>query len=129
MIVKCTKLINPNTGKAEQNSPWRTLGREYTVLEIYMGHDDKILSYRLQSDDNKSPTLSHAELFDVTSDYIPSTWAVSNKVDGWFGLGPKSWQKVGFWVAYFDGEEWARELYQREVDKMIDEEKQQALTA
>jgi len=129
MIVKCTKLINPNTGEAEQNSPWRTVGREYTVLEIYMGHDDKILSYRLQSDDNMSPTLSHAELFDVTSDYIPSTWAVSNKTDGWFGLGPKSWQQAGFWVAYFDGEEWARELYQREVDKMIDEESQRSLTA
>ena len=79
MIVTCTKLINPNTGEYEKSSLWRSVGQDYTVLEIYMGHDNKILKYRLQSDDNKSPTLSHTELFDVTSDYIPSTWTVSNK--------------------------------------------------
>lgn len=125
MIVTCTKLINPNTGETEKSSRWRTIGKEYNVLEIYMGHDDKTLKYRLQSDDNMSPTLSHAELFEVTSDYIPLSWAVSNS-SGWFGLGPKSWQKVGFWVAYFDGEEWARALYQREVEKIIDEDRQAA---
>lgn len=127
MKVRCVSLINPNNNEAEENSPWLTLEKEYCVLEVYFGHDEKLLKYRLESDDNKSPTLHHAENFKVISEFVPSNWVVKNVNGQWFGLAPKSWYQDGFWVAYFDGEDWARMIYTYEVEKIIDEEKRHKL--
>jgi hypothetical protein len=125
MKIRCTKLINPNTGQEERSSPWRTIGKVYEVLEIYFGVEDAILKYRIKSDDNESPTLSHANLFEVVSDFIPSTWAVKSVPGKFFTIAPRAWHQAdGFWVAYFDGEPWARDLYLEEVEKMLSEEQE-----
>ena len=122
MIVVCKELINPNTGMHEESSPWLTVGKQYHVLQVYMGHGDRILKYRLESDDNRSPTMHHAELFDVVSSQLPSNWVIKNSMGSALELGPKAWDVDGFWIAYFDGESWARELYANEVAKIVAED-------
>lgn len=122
MRVKCIKIINPITGDEQANSPWLTVGKEYGVWEVSWGISQKLIDFRFEHDDANSPALSNAKLFEVTCDFIPSTWSIQSIPDQRFSIGPRSWQVDGFWVAYFDGELWARELYQREVKAMCAEE-------
>ncbi|RWR08116.1 hypothetical protein D2T33_15930 [Sinirhodobacter populi] len=122
MRVKCIKIINPNTGNEQASSPWLTVGKEYVVWEVSWGVNQKLIEFRFEHDDANSPALSNANLFELTSDYIPSTWSIRSIPDQRFSIGPRSWQMDGFWVAYFDGEPWARELYQCEVKSMLEEE-------
>ena len=122
MRVKCVKLINEITGKMEKTSPWLTIGKTYMVLEVIFSDYDGTLSYRLISDDAGSPVLNHADLFEVVSGYIPSTWVVNAKAGRYFSMLPERWAQTGVLEAYFDAEPWAIAIYKEEVAKMQAEE-------
>ena len=122
MKVKCISLVNDVTGEPQESSPWITLGKIYTVLELYLGSEERKPQYRLISDDAGSPTLNYSNNFEVISGFIPSSWAVNSVSPDIFEISPSRWQESGYWEAYFDGEPWAETVFEEEVSKMFNEE-------
>ncbi len=100
MIVKCTRLFKRGTQEVIEHSSWLTVGRTYTVLEIFA--ESNSVDFRLIGDDGKTPAYHDAQQFEVVTDAIPKEWCINFKPGMYLELAPKRWSKDGFWEAYFN---------------------------
>lgn len=120
MKVKCIKIYNEQTKEFQKSSSWLTIGKEYIVLAIEV-RQDKVL-FLLASDSNEQPILQNAIQFEVLNKNIPTTWQIAPGFLELFTVGPKSWQKPGFWEDCYDHEPKALEIYKREAKIIYEEE-------
>lgn len=71
--------------------------------------------FRLIGSDGQTPALHDAQQFELVSSEIPSSWAVGFRAAEHLELGPRPWLEQGFWVRFFDGDEDAVSVFNREV--------------
>lgn len=103
MIVRVKK-VELQGGVPDRLRGWLKKGKDYQVLSIEGG------KYRIASEQAGTPALFDVELFDVVDAVRPESW-VSRGADSL----PASWTVFGFWEAFFDAEEWALEVYRKEL--------------
>jgi len=120
MIVKCLKILDPDTGKKVESSPSLTVGKEYVVLSIHV-EDGYSTKFQILRDDG-TPSFHIANQFEVVSSKIPSTWQVDFVLNGYLSLGPKAWSRAGFWDDYFDGDPEAEAIFDREKEVLFSHE-------
>ena len=113
MKVKCKKIINSSEDAL-------ILGKEYVVLEVLEGEDTET-EYRILSKHESVPCLQKASQFEVIDRKEPSSWVYRVNDYGLKIKSPERWNKVGFWVNYFNHEAEAIEIYEYELKKIIDE--------
>ena len=111
MRVKCTQIVNSITGRVETESPWLTVGRNYTVLALLAIPNREVL-LRLLADDQRTPGLYSLRQFTLVSPNLPELWITVLHPDGALELLPREWAKEGFWDSYFDGESRALETFE-----------------
>lgn len=91
----------------EKFSPWLTVGKVYHVLSIERGADGECW-FRIQTGQgdrgSSSVGLFRAENFRLVSSHRPSMW-VDKENNGALQSSPESWQKVGFWEAFYDNDD------------------------
>jgi hypothetical protein len=121
MKVKCIKIYNEHTKEHQATSPWLTIGKEYIVLAIEV-YSNKTLYLIIGDNSNKSPTLHHAEQFEIVSTKMPKNWKISLATLPLFVIGPEDWCKTGFWEDCYDGDPRALEIYKREARIIFEEE-------
>ena|SRR5215469_5724280 len=97
----------------------------YTVLCVYAGKDGVL--YRLSaSDDTMSPVFHSAKILTILDHRIPSTWTVHAEVGRsgsmFLEICPAAWMADGFWERYFDNDDEARKIFERERKKIMSEE-------
>ncbi|MEU7580140.1 hypothetical protein AB0B50_21385 [Streptomyces sp. NPDC041068] len=115
MIVRCTQIISPTSGKVVSDHPGIRIGAEYPVLEVITTTRQVLLRLPERPDvlaERDSPALWDAAMFSVLSSRMPDCW-VAGLDDGQLTLAPKEWQRAGFWDDYFDGELSAGVEYER----------------
>lgn len=121
MRVKCKNIYNERTKKFEDKNSWLTIGKEYTVLEVRVYSQDKIL-YRMVGDNaNKMPALYAVSQFDVIDGRVPTNWKIKQPKDDILVMGPEIWQEPGFWDNCYDADPKALEIYRREAKIIFDE--------
>lgn len=120
MKVKCIKIYNEQAKEFQKSSSWLTIGKEYIVLAIEV-RQDKVL-FLIASDSNEQPILQNAIQFEVINKKMPTTWQIAPGFLELFTVGPKSWQKPGFWEDCYDHEPKALEIYKREARIIYEEE-------
>lgn len=122
MKVRCTKLLDEQTGGLLQRSSWLTVGKVYHVLSVHMQHG-RPLQFQLMSDEDQTPAYHHADQFDIVTRVIPEGWIIDFESESYFELVPKAWSKPGFLEAYFDGDPEAISIYKSECEKIMSQEK------
>jgi hypothetical protein len=116
MRVECSRILNAITGEPEERSPWLTIGRTYTVLEVSCPAGREPL-LRLMADDGGTPSLHAAIQFKVVSEDLPPSWGAHIRADGSILLSPREWGP-GFWERFFDGDPETVESFRRIVMQM-----------
>lgn len=111
MKVACIRLNQPTEANSPNQDGWVTVGREYVVLEV-CGRGSS-LKYRILGDDGVTPALQAAEQFEITSPEIPSDWIFRVYPPQEWELTPAAWSADGFWMAYFDGDASAKDLFEK----------------
>ena len=123
MKVKCVKVLDSD-GNITNNSYWLKLESIYYVIEIYMypyeGILYRIIDYNI-SINSYSLVLKSPECFETVSEIVPSNWKIDLS-DNCVTITTESWAKDNFWVAYFDGEPWAEDIFEKELQIMLDED-------
>jgi hypothetical protein len=99
---------------------WIAVGKEYPVLGLY-GRGSSF-KYRLIGDDNVTPALHDAELFEVTSPEIPEGWIFRVYPASEWEMTPAAWAREGFWTAYFDGDAVAKATFSHVVSALQGQE-------
>lgn len=122
MIVKCIKINGYSNKKDEPIDNWLTVGKTYFVLEIFRGESDGILKYRIANDDSLSPCLNDASQFEIVSHALPENWKFNYLPEKYIEISPREWSDDNFWPAYFDGERWAVDLYEKTLKEMLQKE-------
>jgi hypothetical protein len=118
MRVICTATAGATTGEPVSTSPWLTVGREYVVLEIVARPGRDVL-FRVATDQSGSPGLWDSRLFRTVATDMPASWSAALDDNGVVTIGPESWQRVGFWEAYFDGDPEAVRVYEDEMSDSV----------
>jgi len=90
---------------------WITIGKIYLVLEMDFRPDG--LVYRLTPDNTSTPPLFEAYFFEVVDGRLPPNWIGSTKYK-FLSICPSSWLYDGFWEDYFNDQEEAVEIFERE---------------
>lgn len=122
MKVKCLKIISATTHEdLGKDSPWLTIGKEYTVLSIAVTPRGGISIY-FQSDDRNEPIFSTLLGFEVTSNYLPSNWSVKFNKHNEYYMMPASWMYDSFLEDLEDQEEKAMQLFEAEARVIYEEE-------
>ncbi len=111
MKVVCERIESPTTGEVLTTSTWLTVGREYDVLEIVAHPGSEVLLRLLGDDSSGGPGLWDSRLFRTSSRTIPASWAVHVNEAGEVHVGPETWQRSGFWEAFYDGDPQANRDY------------------
>ena len=118
MKVKCIKIIDEQSGKEIQNSPWLTVNKIYSVLSVLV-ENKKNLKFQFIGDDGVTPSYHNGNQFKVMSDIIPSNWIIVSEPDSYFELTPRAWARKGFWEDYFEGKSKAISDFESEKEKVI----------
>ena len=113
MRVVCQKIVNPATLEIEERNPWISVGREYVVLEI-LAVPGSYIHLRIDLDSSVS-SVWDAAMFETIDQSVPSNWVVEIASDGQLSIGPARWIEAGFWERYFEGDELAIGIFEREV--------------
>lgn len=95
---------------------WLTIGKEYLVLGVYGGGAS--FKYRLIGDDNYTPALHDAGLFELISPQIPRDWIFRVYPGAEWEITPAAWATEGFWGAYFDGDVSAKTVFTEVVSTL-----------
>ncbi|MCX4796466.1 MULTISPECIES: hypothetical protein [unclassified Streptomyces] len=92
-----------------------TNGHEYAVLEISAPFK-RATSFRVEFIEGglRQSALFDTRAFTVISHSLPPTWRYFQLESGSFSLCPESWNKSGFWEAYYDGDPQAIAVYEHE---------------
>ena len=107
----------------EKYKSWLRVEDHYDVLEVTFRKNESS-DYRIFSQLEQSPILCEVDDFEVIESRIPSNWRIfSDECNGLFTLTPPAWNEMGFWVKYFDGEQEAEEIFDREFTIIINEGK------
>jgi hypothetical protein len=116
MKVRCVKLMRWDGTPVEgTTNGWLTLGKEYHVLAINGGKGPVATTYRVRTDDpSHAPVMCPAEEFKIISPEIPSGWVFELHSDREWSLEPAVWAEKGFWERYFDGDEAAKAVFDKE---------------
>jgi hypothetical protein len=100
MIVECKRIVNHISGLREENSPWISVSKQYTVLEIVSSGRGPA-QFRIVCDDGRTPGLQDCRQFDTVSADIPPEWIAETNERG-LTVGPKEFLRGGFWEDFFD---------------------------
>lgn len=112
MRVRCVRLIDERTGSTIQASPWLTVGKTYTVLQIFISVGGAI-KFRMIGDDSRTPALHHFSQFEIVSSVISGCWGANFDADSFLEIGPRAWFQRGFWEDYFEGRSEAVAVFER----------------
>lgn len=94
----------------------------YLVLSVEAtGAGASGTSYRIESEDNRTPALYEPGLFRQVDGQIPSCWIAVQAEGLPLELMPASWAEDGFWERFFDGDPAARREYEAAVKMMAEE--------
>jgi len=121
MKVRCTRLLDEDTGDVLESSSWLTVNKVYHVLSVNIEHDLPV-KFQLISDDGQTPAYHEANQFEIVSNIIPQGWVIDFLSKSHFSLSPKAWSQSGFWESYFDGELEAIELFNSEKNSIVSED-------
>ena len=122
MIVKCERLLNPNTKQFHPGPSDRglTIGNLYSVLEISYKPDE--ILYRIFKNDTyeyQHPILIRSDEFSIVTGEIPPNWELIRDEYETATLGPKVWQIFEPWEESF-WQDWNNNL--PKAKKCFDEE-------
>lgn len=112
MKVKCTK-HSTSSAAGHNTQGWITIGQEYDVLAMYFDPAEGTL-IRLVADDDFTPALFPADLFEVTNGVVPSNWIVVRDIKGVFRFSPRAWLEPGFWERFFDRDPLSSRVFEEE---------------
>jgi len=116
MKVICTKVPLDATGKAQDTSPWVTVGAEYDVVSVIAVPHRELL---LQIVDNEGGLGWFASVDFMTVDgTIPASWVSQIDEKGMLELAPAAWLVPGFWEDYYDGEPSAVDAVEAELQSI-----------
>lgn len=119
MRVRCQKIVNPVTLEVEDRNPWISVGQEYVVLEI-LAVPGSYVHLRIHLD-SPVPSVWDAAMFETVDRSIPSNWVVDVDREGQVSMGPDTWIRSGFWESYFDADEAALAVFERELAQILAE--------
>ena len=118
MRVKCIEIVNA-LGLAAPTSPWLTLGKDYVVLAVvaYPMGAVRVLLTHGGTDFGWWPSRA----FETVSVTVPSNWTVTTGTEGRISLGPASWESDGYGEEFTNGDDDAKAIFQRELNKILEE--------
>ena len=87
-----------------RDSPYLTPGKEYLVVGL--DHE----SFRVVHDLGE-PTLFPCSAFDIVEDAVPEDWVWKRFAEDEFYADPPELSEPGFYEDYFDGKEYAIEVF------------------
>ena len=124
MKVECVKILGPD-GEESQDNNWIRIGGIYTVLSVSI-YFDRTSKYRIVTTE-KNNSCHQAILvpigcFKVISTHVPSNWSIHICEHGGVLLGPGSWNHENFWVDFFDDDQVALDIFEREKAIMLRED-------
>jgi len=108
----------------EKFSRWLTVGKVYHVLAIERRADGGTWFRVVTGEGDAKPenvALFRSENFRLLSGLRPSTWT-DIELNGMFESSPVPWQAEGFWEAFYDGDDDAFSLFEREREANVAEE-------
>lgn len=117
MKVRCIKLVD-SRGNTLEKSPWLTLGKEYDVLTITFGTQQKWI-LRLVGDGLNGVALFPLDQFEIVSQKIPAPWIVTWNSKGTFEMTAEAWSQPEFWKRFYDGDTHARQIFEQERAKIV----------
>lgn len=120
MKVRCVRIFDPRGNELEQ-SPWLTIGKDYVVLSVIfdIGGAARL---RLVGDRRNGLALFRWDAFEIVSPIIPPTWIIFPGPQSYIYLTPEPWTEPGFWERYYDQDQDAMMIFERERKKIIDAE-------
>jgi len=106
---------NLDTG---QDDGWLIVGKDYAVQSLlWMGNErPKLL---IVSEDNGTPVLVGIDQFDITDGSFSPSWAISEYLRG-HHIGPPQWSNGVFWDDFYDGKEYAINLFNAHISTLIE---------
>jgi hypothetical protein len=127
MIVRCLRIIHASGREITEHSRI-AVGQEFVVLEICctppweprlrVANPERLPRHRL-------PSRWPASMFEVLDPSIPPNWEVQvglGDSPGYVTIGPRSWQRPGFWEYMSDWSPLSAEAtadYDRELEIML----------
>ncbi len=105
-------------GRPTLASAWLTVGTVYHVLSVVFD-THSLWWLRLVSDETSDVGVFGLEQFEIVSARVPATWIVSWSSGGAFELSPAAWLAQGFWERYFEHDDVARDIFERERNMII----------
>ncbi len=104
-------ILKPKATNAPNVRGWLEQSRPYFVLAVEATSNGASW-YRIESEDNETPALFEADLFEIVDPSIPAAWIVVRQGNLPLQLMPTSWSDDGFWERFFDGDTTAQEDYE-----------------
>jgi hypothetical protein len=101
---------------------WLKENTEYVVLEIFFDKTGAV--YRILTENSVMPTLHSADLFEIVSNKIPSSWvaAMGRERGFYLEIAPIRWTTQGFWEDYSNQDSTAEKIFEEEKRKIFAEE-------
>ena len=112
MKVRCVKLLDAR-GEPQEKSPWLTIGKIYVVLAVELSLTGRWM-FRVVSDGANGVALFPLDSFEIVTANLPPNWIISWKSNGFFQIAPETWMEAGFWERFYDRDEQAATLFERE---------------
>ena len=113
------KVLYLSTGDDRKSDSWLTLNHEYLVLSILIPSKGPA-KLRIIADDNRTPILVDATMFEAISQPLPGTWGATIRGNGVMEIGPQRWLRFGFWEQYFNADADAVSVFEQELQLMMD---------
>ena len=113
-------VLRPSAVDSSKVRGWLTPHTEYLVLAVEASATGEN-SYRIESEDNRTPALFEAKLFTLVNNRLPTLWIAVQQQDLLLQLMPARWSEDGFWERFFDGDPEACRVYEDAIVKMQDE--------
>ena len=100
-------------GSKSDGGTWLIVDKEYVVIEVFSSYKGKVF-YRIISDDNNSPILEKAVLFQIIDDKPAINWVIDYYEGRYLSFSPSAWGELGFWEDYFNFDKEAEQIFEAE---------------
>ncbi len=129
MRLRCICIVEERTGQRlidskgqpVQRSRWLSVGTQYHALGVSLD-ERSILETRMIGDDGVTPAIYRLSQFEIVSPRIPSSWVIEWRGGCVLEIAPARWLADGFWERYFDGDVEARQVFEEERQRAVDED-------
>ena len=111
MQVKCSELRDI-FGNIQTKSKWLTVGKIYLVLSLTLSNGRWLV--RVKGDSDPGLGLFPMDQFTIVDPRLPKNWIAVWHEKGAFELTTEAWSKPSFWEKYYEHDEEAKRIFERD---------------